>query len=315
MGVREGGIQQRVVGELDVGGFLVTGGVGLDLNGGIDHHHIAHHQFRRLVVEVDADLGGVGRLLAIGRIVHLEADGAASRQVRSDVLGVDAGLRADRIAADRPAPVHLRRAAVGRHILHPAGQDVVHGLTIPRDHCRGADPVAFGGGVGREGPLIVDDAGGRHLEGRNIDDQVGLAQRPDRRHALDGAEWIDPLAARRAGLDPMDQGLDLIGRHILAVGEFSDVRIGVVGRHPVGADHLADHRGKALDHLVVGHRERPDPTLLVTGDALGFEDRGDLLGIRNIGELRGLGALREVDDRAVAGHGGPCNRLAGQHRI
>ena len=296
VGVREGRVEQRVLRELDIGHLAVARRVRLDLDRAVDDDHVAHDGLRHVLAEVDADLGVIDRLLAVGRVVHLVAHRPAGRQVGAHLAVEDVGLGANRIAADRPAPAGLGGLAVGRHVLHPAGQHVVYGLAVAGLHRRGADPVALGLRVQGVRPLIVDHARGRHLVGRDLQDQVRLAQRPLGRHALHAGQRIGAFAARRACFHPVHERLDLFRAQVLGVGEMAHARVGVVGRHPVGADHLADHRREALDHLVAGQLHRPDAAGRVAGHAALLEDRGDVL---HIGQL-GLGAVREGDRRPVA---------------
>ena len=255
-----------------------------------------HDQLRRLVVEVERDLRAVGLLLAERRVVRLEANGPARRHVGAGVGRHDAGLRAHCIAADRALPLGLGGTPVGRHLGHPAGEQVVHALARTGLHRRGAQPLALGQRVGQRRALVVDHARGRDGVGRDVQHQIRLAQRPLTRHVAHRAQRVGAVAARRSLLDPVDHRLHLVGRQPLVVGEFPDVRIGMIGRHPVGSDHLADHRGEALDHLVVGHGEGRDAALLVAGHALGFEDRRHVLGVGDLGDA----ALWEGDGRAAA---------------
>ena len=302
--VGERRIEQRIVWERHIGRLLVVAVAGGNRQGGVDHHHRMHDLLGRLVVEIEGDLAGIDRFLAERRVVRLEADRAPGRKIGARVVGHDVGLSAHRIArAQRRGPFGFRRPTVGRHLGHPAGQQVVNALAgTGLDGC-GAHPAALGQRVGHGRPLIVHNARRRDGVGRNRDDGVRLAQRPFLGHVLGGAQRVRPVAARRAGFDPVNQGLGLFRRQALVVREFSNVRIRVVGRHAVRADHLTDHRREALHRGVVRHCERPDAAFFVAGHALGFEDRRHILGIGNLGHpTGGEGDLCAGNGRRGGGH-------------
>ena len=285
--------------------------VGRDHDRLVHDHRGVHHQVRLLVVlvVVERDPRVVGHFLAERGVVRLEADGAAARDPGAHVLGRDLALGAHGIAAQRSAPLVLERLGAGRHVLQVAGQHMVNALAALHLGRGRPQPLAFGGGVLRPGVLVVDHAGGRDGVGGDVEDGVRLAQRPFGGHVRLGAQRVLALAARRALLHPMHQGLDLGLRQMLVVRELSHVRVGVVGRHPAGADHLTDHRGEALDHLVAGEGHRADPALFVAFHAVLLEDRGHVL---DVGDRDLLVARREVDQAALGHLGGRRDHLAAQ---
>ena len=148
---------------------------------------------------------------------------------------------------------------------------------------RGPHPAAFGHGVRHHRALVVHHAGGRDLYGRHVEHHVRLAQRPFRRLELDLAP-AGPrprrAARRRRSSGPGSSSASGVRRS--SSWKCAHRLVGLVGRHAVGADHLADHRREALDLLVVVQRQRADAARLVAGDALGLEDRGDGLGVGDL---------------------------------
>ncbi len=197
---------------------------------------------------------------------------------------------------------------------------MVQHATVAGLHGDGPEPGVLGERVGHLLVLVLDEAGGRHLEGRQVDDHVGLAKlgRPvGRVLAGVGEQRVRAGPARRPGLDPVHQGLRLVGRQALVVLEDADVRVGEIGRHAVRAHRLPDHRREAPDHLVAVHREGADAAVHVAGDALLLQDRRDLRGIGDVGEVGGVRPLGEGDRlaRGSEGGAGDLRLVAGQQRV
>ena len=113
----------------------------------------------------------------------------------------------------------------------------------------------------------------------------------------------------------MDQGADLFAAQALIVMELAHGRIGAPRWHALGAQHFADHRREALDTLIVGQGHGADATGLVTGDALGLNDRCDVVGVGHLGGSD-LAVARYVDQatfRILPRHlGGVARQEGGQ---
>ncbi len=252
----------------------------LDLDARIgDHGRAAQDLWRGVLrVEVETDAGLLDRRLAIGRIVHLEAEGLARRDPGARAFRIDGRLRADGIAA------------------RAVRQQVVNRLAIARLDGRGAQPATLCQRVLHFRVLVVDHARSRDRVFRQFDDQVRLSKFPLGRSLGIDLQRVRALSARRAGFDPVDQRRRILGLEVHVRRERVDMRVGIVGRHAIRADRLADHARPLLDLLVAVHRERTDGAFRVAGDAVLGEDRRDFLLIRNLRVCR-LVAVREGELR------------------
>ena len=255
-----------------------------------------------LRIEIEADFGVIDRVTSERGVVHLEADGAALGEVGARVGRPHLRFRADGVAADRRA---AKAAAAGlstrgRHARQVTGQHVVDALALGDLDGRGLQPAVFEvGGHGRPRILIVDDAVGRDRVGRNVQNHVRRAQRPLLGDEGLPGEGVGTLAARRAGFNPVDHCLDLVGRQAPVVGEVTNARISVIRRHALGPQGFADHQRMALDLLVVDQGHRTDAAGLVAGDALFLNDRCDVPDVGDLAVI--LLGVQQVDSRQPGG--------------
>ena len=306
-------IDLRVRGEQHIGRLVVARRVRRDLDRGVSDDHLALHHFRGFVLEIEPDLRGVREGLADRRVVHLERDRAARRHPCRPVRRRCVGFVPDSVAAHRDFPVEA--AAVRRHLRQPAREDVVHALAVARLERRRLQPLALGQRALHRRDLVVDHACSRHVIGRDVDDQVRLAQRPVRPpcgnlHQRVFAAFRD--IARRASFDPVDQRLGFFGGQVLILREGAIVIVSVEGRHAVTADGLADHRREGLDLLIGRHVPGRDSVRLVAIDALVLQDRHNVVRVRDLRELGFLAAVGKHELRALdARHFGRGGRLAG----
>ena len=258
----------------------------------------------RLAGEVQADASPVGLGLAAGVVVHLDDDVGASGQGPADALGQRAGLDAGRpaaqVAGDRlagPGEARVARAGIGRVALPRLARDVDVGQDVVDDPAI-ADPV-----LDRRDVLILLEAGrddeasidvvarGRDREvGADVDDQVGLAERPVVGE-LGGGRQVARVALGGPGFGPGDEGGDVLLRERPLVLELEpEVRRGLPGGHGPLLDHRGDVR-RALPGLLVGlEGERGDLTLAVALLAVLLEERRDVLGVgRDAAGASGIG--------------------------
>jgi ribokinase len=179
------------------------------------------------------------------------------------------------------------------------------------EELRARGPSAVVLTLGERGCLVVDDAGCRHVERRQLDDQVGLAERPFFHFVRRFGQRIRSVAARCAGLDPMDQRADRVVRQTAIAMKATDVRVGMPRRHPLRSHDFSDHRCEAPDDVVIGHRERSDGAWAMAIHTARQQNRRDLLAVRNL-----RAAVRLVrDGTAHALAFGFVDGLAVQHRI
>src|SRR5882672_11097843 len=78
---------------------------------------------------------------------------------------------------------------------------------------------------------------------------------------------VRPLAARRAGIDPVYERAYLLHAQGAIVGKTADGRIGVPGRHAPIHENLPHHGGPSLDHVVALHCPGTDAPGLVASHA------------------------------------------------
>ena len=192
---------------------------------------------------------------------------------------------------------------------------MVQDLPIRDEEFTGAHPPALSQVRGDDRVLIGKNARGRNIHHRQGQDQIRLAQLPLGRAEVDFGERIFAGSARSPGVDPMDQGLELLGRQALIGGEVAHGDVRLEGRHPVRAQHLTDHRREALDLRIGGQGHRPQAAGLVADHALVLEDRGDVAGIGNVRPPGGL-RLQRIGDRFAAGRlGGRVHRFSGDQGV
>ena len=162
--------------------------------------------------------------------------------------------------------------------------------------------------------LVVDHAGGRHVERlvAHVDHLVGLGNHPAGGELGRRGQVLEVAFGRAIG-DPLaDRGLVLVAQPRV-IEEVAVVRVGVPGGHPLRLDDFFDHRGPAGDLLVAGQGERRDLPLAVAEHAIGVHDAGDLPGVGDVA----VGHRLQVAANQTAGRLGLArgHRVAGQHRV
>ncbi len=170
----------------------------------VREHEAAEHVLRRVRAEVQAQLRAIGQLLAVRRVVHLEVEGRLGRQqdarFRRQIQRLHAGHVV--VQADRATPLGTTGGS----------DDVMHDGALAGQPVDGPHPHVTIERILDLQHLIRNRAGRRHFELRQLDDQVGLAERPLRPILLLREQRIGAAAARRAGLDPVHERARLIER-------------------------------------------------------------------------------------------------------
>ena len=205
-----------------------------------------------------------------GRVVDLEEQPRAGGHPPGHVGRVHGGHVARRPADEggRRAVRVVRLASAGRQDVD---EDVMDHLAVARTALGRLHPdVLLEAGVHDE-PLIVQHAGGRHLEllGHR-EDLVRLADLP----ALDELQrgrQILVVALASTGVDPRQERVALVLGQAAVVGELAIARIGVPGRHPLLEHRLADPAGPLLGVFIGQQREtaRSRPADGIPGSASG----------------------------------------------
>jgi hypothetical protein len=177
------------------------------------------------------------------------------------------------------------------------------------------EPLALGEVRRDRTLLIIDDAGDRHVERRDLHDDVGLAERPLRRRLRRFGQRIRAGASGRARFDPVHDRLHLRVGQAQIVRPGRAVIVRVIRRHALRAQHFANHRCEALHDVVTVHRERPHAARRVAHDAFVREDRRNLARVVDLRELRSLAAIRKFDRRSLDRSLGDGRRAACEHGV
>ena len=199
--------------------------------------------------EIQPDARRVRLRLAVGVIVQVRAQLLAFPDPAADAFGVYRGRR-----ADGPHAEHVHESRLADHAAAQAAGHEQHGvvcdLAVARANLDGPDPAIFRDvdcQVGRRKNVV---AVGGHIHRRQRDDVIGFAELPPfgqhRRLRL-----IGRIAARRAGLHPLHDGVDLLFAQPRVVLECPVRGIGEPRRH-LAALHLLLDRSRPRPHFVVG---------------------------------------------------------------
>ena len=256
--------------------------------------------------ERDADLRAIARFLAVGRVVHLQFEGAARLEPERRARGRDLHSGAGRVRRDQPLRQVLEigaaralapRATVGRgrvllvRLQHRRPRDVrlrpvidehvVHDLAVARANLDRLHPLRLGEIRRDVEVLVLDRAVGRQLVGvRHLEDDVGLAGAPAlrERRALAAGPPDRPWGRRRS---PSAISVCAVGvaQQPLVV-EGPGRRVGVPRRHVPVADFVADGLRPGPGLLVREKRHRRDFAGPVAAGAVLENDGRDVLAER-----------------------------------
>ena len=161
---------------------------------------------------------------------------------------------------------------------------------IARPRLDGRDPLVLGPARIDHEHLVVDHAGGRHVE---------RLRRPCTA-TWSGLGIIQPSAnlggsGRSLGLPsgaPLATHLAIVALSASLIRasflKWPKCAIGVPGRHALRLHDFFDHAGPAGDFLVVGQRERRDLSRAMAEHAIGVQDPRDLLGVGHVAVGHGL---------------------------
>ena len=191
----------------------------------------------------------------------------------------------------------LHRVAVGDVDDVDAG--VVHDAEVARPDLDAARELVFA-----ERNLLVEvevrllRVGLHRPLDRQLEDEVGLAELPAAREGRRRRQ-VGGVAARRAGADPRDDGVDVLLRQAAVVAHLH----AVCGSAPHGGISRATtlsliDRAHGPRRLVREERHRPDLARPMAAHAVLVEDRRDVLGERGrIGRRRGRRLGRHAGGR------------------
>ena len=297
-------VDQNVAPERALGGVAVRLGVGGNADPRVHQHGARELVLGWLVIEEEAELGAIRAGLAVRRVVHLEDEGGPGRQQGAGAVRVRRRDHAGHVAAEAAArpPARIRPFRGGQH---PAGDHVVQGGPVAGQDFSAAHPDILRQRILHGGVLVLDDAGGRHVERRDVEHQVRRTHLPLGPIAFVAGERVLALAARRTGLHPPHQRAHLLDAERTVVGEVAVHGIRVPRRHPPRAHDFADHRRETAHDGVVRHRPRADAAVAVAGDAVRRQERRDVVHVGGrIGSVLAVaGQAARASASAVRRHG------------
>ena len=295
------------------------------LDGRPRRQHLPVLRLLPLGIEVQPELGGVGDLLADGRVVDVPHDGRAGLDELAAALAHDLALLADRpLHQDAGADFRGGAEVLGVLLLLQAGEGVVGDAATGhrrRPDLDGADPPVLGQPRRHFGlpPGVLRDGG--HGVRRRVDDQV---RRPAEEPGVvpdivvgehRGRRQVGEVALRRAGVDPTRDGVDLgLGqRPVVLEGLDAHRLVDVPGRHLPGLDAVPDG-ARPRPRVGVGlQRHRRDVARPVAVLALGPEDRGHVPGVGGGGVGLGGRHGRHQHQAAERERQGAANGACSRH--
>ena len=247
-----------------------------------------------LRIEHERHLGRVGRFLAVGEVVHVEAQARSFLEQAAGALVERVTVLADRVLVEVDAGFGRARRGIGLDDVH---HHVMHDAPVARTNLHGFDVAIL-----REGDLgeIVDPPVRALLVHRvravHRHDKVGLADVPRvLRRELPRGRHVRGISLRRSRIDPFRDGGDfsVVQRDVVLV--FPDAhRFVEVPRWHLAVLHARFDRARPGTRVLVGdERHGRAGAGMMAVLALGLEDRRDVFRERH----RRVGGPRASRDR------------------
>ena len=269
---------------------LVILRAGRNLEAHITRHRRRHFLLQLAAAEVEADARRISLRLAVRVIVQVGAELPALANPAAHAFGIHRGRR-----ADGPHAEHVDESRLPDHpAAKPPGHEqhgVMRDLAIARPNLEGADPAILWNVDRQVRRRKHVGAVSGHVHRGQRDDVVGLAELPAFGQHRHGG-FVGGIAARRAGIHPLHDRVDVFVRQPGVVLERAMRRIGEPRRH-LAALHLRLDRSRPGPHFVErAQRHRRHFAGAMTRDAVGVEDRRDVFRERHWCGSTGRGARR-----------------------